>query len=249
MKIQQIALKQNSRQKRHLSENRFSPLLCSGFCLHCSCWCLQGWLLRDGRTVRRQNLASSDFDEDLADINYDGIITVTDVMGLVNVILFSNTHQVPANAITTFENMTMMPTADGFELSTENAYTACQMTVVLPEGGKLTGAYGPSGSKAMVNDLGGGRFNVVVYSPEGQPLSSDGSLVKLQIRGNSRGISISDMQLTNRRLETIIPDEATGITEMAGDSSAGDSYNLQGIKVKTPQRGVYIRNGKKETVK
>ena len=193
--------------------------------------------------------ASSDFDEDLADINYDGIITVTDVMGLVNVILFSNTHHVPANAITTFENMTMMPTADGFELSTENAYTACQMTVVLPEGGKLTGAYGPSGSKAMVNDLGGGRFNVVVYSPEGQPLSIDGSLVRLQIRGNSRGISISDMQLTNRRLETIIPDEATGITEMAGDSSAGDSYNLQGIKVKTPQRGVYIRNGKKETVK
>ncbi|MCH5310991.1 MAG: C10 family peptidase [Prevotella sp.] len=41
-------------------------------------------------------------------------------------------------------------------------------------------------------------------------------------------------------------DGTTGITEVGTDAdNAGDYYNLNGVKVTTPQKGIYIKNGKK----
>lgn len=53
------------------------------------------------------------------------------------------------------------------------------------------------------------------------------------------------------KINFVIDGEATDIRniENAVDFSDGDWYNLQGVKVTNPQRGIYIHNGKKVVVK
>ena len=53
------------------------------------------------------------------------------------------------------------------------------------------------------------------------------------------------------KINFVIDGEATDIRniENAVDFSDGDWYNLQGVKVTNPQRGIYIHNGKKVVIK
>ena len=53
------------------------------------------------------------------------------------------------------------------------------------------------------------------------------------------------------KINFVIDGEATDIRniENAVDFSDGDWYNLQGVKVTSPQRGIYIHNGKKVVIK
>ena len=189
------------------------------------------------------------YDESLADMNNDGNIDVTDAMAMVLVILDSNVSGAPACAITSYETLTLAPNANGFDITTAGEFTACQMTVTLPEGGSISNVSTTAGGKAFVKRIADNRYNVVVYSQEGMPLTKDGSFIQLRTRGNTNGISIDNIQLTDRTLNTIILDETNGIIEIANNEQSGDFYNIQGMKVKTPNRGIYIRNGKKQTVK
>ncbi len=68
-------------------------------------------------------------------------------------------------------------------------------------------------------------------------------------------VSISNNQFTNKRLETVILPDVSGITTGIRyvDANTFDNkapaYSIQGIKTQTPKRGVYIRDGKKIVVK
>ena len=56
----------------------------------------------------------------------------------------------------------------------------------------------------------------------------------------------------NSQYETVLPTGVvTAITgiEADGATDAQPYYNTVGVKVKTPSRGVYIKNGKKVVVK
>ncbi len=189
------------------------------------------------------------YDESLADMNNDGNIDVTDAMAMVLVILDSNVSGAPACAITSYETLTLAPNANGFDITSAGEFTACQMTVTLPEGGSISNVSTTAGGKAFVKKIADNRYNVVVYSQEGMPLTKDGAFIQLRTHGNTNGISINNIQLTDRSLKTIILDETNGIIEIANNEQGGDFYNIQGMKVKTPNRGIYIRNGKKQTVK
>ncbi len=189
------------------------------------------------------------YDESLADMNNDGNIDVTDAMAMVIIILDANVSGAPACAITSYETITLAPNANGFDITTTGEFTACQMTVTLPEGGTISNVSTTAGGKAFVKKIADNRYNVVVYSQEGMPLTKDGAFIQLRTRGNTNGISIDNIQLTDRTLNTIILDETNGIIEIANNEQIGDFYNIQGMKVKTPNRGIYIRNGKKQTVK
>jgi len=48
---------------------------------------------------------------------------------------------------------------------------------------------------------------------------------------------------------TISFDEQTGVGQIASDVNDGEYYNLNGLRVDTPSKGIYIKNGKKVVVK
>ena len=65
---------------------------------------------------------------------------------------------------------------------------------------------------------------------------------------------MSDIQvvdyLTNTFLLSDVSGIATGIDSIGPDASGdGDWYTMQGQKVTTPTRGIYIRNGRKIVVR
>ena len=49
-------------------------------------------------------------------------------------------------------------------------------------------------------------------------------------------------------IETGIP-FSSAIMNVEADNEGGDIYTLQGVKVSAPQKGIYLRNGKKYLVK
>ena len=61
-----------------------------------------------------------------------------------------------------------------------------------------------------------------------------------------------DMSISNnaRELALYFPGETTGISNYDVQSSQNDAfYTLQGIRVKNPEKGVFIKNGKKIIIK
>ena len=63
----------------------------------------------------------------------------------------------------------------------------------------------------------------------------------------------SDILLCDPACEGITIESVSGITTgidgINADGTYDNLYNIQGIKMETPQRGVYIRNGRKVVVK
>ena len=198
-----------------------------------------------------------------ADINNDGKITVADVMAIVNLVLSGESNSAPSNA---FQSMgdAMAVTAKGNELTLHltgtGSYTASQMTLTLPEGCRLESAQMVSsrsnGHSVLTNDLGNGQYRVVVFGISGLPFGNSCSdLVRLNVKGNHNGdVAVSDIQvvdhLTNTFLLSDVSGIATGIDSIGPDASDdGDWYTMQGQKVTTPTRGIYIRNGRKIVVR
>ena len=67
----------------------------------------------------------------------------------------------------------------------------------------------------------------------------------------SEGKAYLQVDNAGAKINLIIDGESTGIRDIenAVDFSDGDWYNLQGVKVTSPQRGIYIHNGKKVIIK
>ena len=196
-----------------------------------------------------------------ADVNRDGKINVADVMQVVQIILNNTRLGAPANARYDMEDKVYLSgKGQSYSISLDgNApFTACEMTLSLPDGCTLFDASlsssQPGGHQMSVNDIGDGRYRIVVFAPEdGRTTLQNGALVNLRFVGKMDGIKVSDILFTNPHYETVILSGvigvANGIGEITSENADDDTYSIQGVKTKTPTRGVYIKDHKKKTVK
>ena len=194
-----------------------------------------------------------------ADIDGNKEISVNDLTGIVNLVL-GTSSSAPSNALFSYTDAVAL-TGSGNELTlhlNESAdYTATQMVLTLPEGCRLTDARmftaRGNGHRVVTRSLGDGRYLLVVYSATGKPFNHSGSgLLRLQVSGAHHGdVGVSGIQMVDADVQTVVLDDAygiaTGLDWVSADDGEtdGDWYSTQGIRVKTPQRGVYIRNGQK----
>ena len=198
------------------------------------------------------------FFAEAADVNNDSHIDVSDVMGVVNIILNGSSH-LPAMARYADSDLHMTSSGNTAVLRMDNAeeYTAFQMDVQLPEGVRLLNAEmgeNVKNHRVRINDLGGGLYKVIAFtlSNETFHLSGNDALLRLITDGEATDMQMTNIQFTNPAFETVTFSDVTGTTdieEIASDSSDGTYYNLQGMPVKTPSHGVFIKNGKKNVFK
>ena len=59
----------------------------------------------------------------------------------------------------------------------------------------------------------------------------------------------SDVPAEARSLNFLFADNATGINGISSELQNGEFYNLQGQRVETPTKGLYIVNGTKVIIK
>ena len=195
------------------------------------------------------------FVEECANVNGDARIDVADVMLLVNMILNSS-NNVPSVALPATSVLEAVPTsANKVELRMGNMsqYTAFQMQIQMPANVHLLGAEmaeKTTGHRVMTNEIGDGLYNVIVYSLNGERFkeTSNGTLLRLLTDGRAKDLEIKNIQFTNKSFETVTFSDVTGTTgieDVSSDETDADFYNLQGMPVKSPDHGIFIKNGEK----
>ena len=206
-----------------------------------------------GQAVSGFHLENADFDE-------DGSVSVTEIMMIVNIALQTgnaNTFAFCREATT--DKMMVTANAEGYAVSLNNnePYTALQMDVCLEEtnaslSARLSDARA-DGHKVICNDLGNGRYRIIVYSLNGQELrGNDGILLQLLTNSRLSNTAISNLMLTNRQYESITMGDIaapTGIAEVNASENDAPAYTVQGIRSKNNTRGIVIQNGKKHVKK
>ena len=195
------------------------------------------------------------FYEDWADINQDDHIDVGDVMSIVNIIL-NSVSNMPSIDNVNLSNMRLTTLGNTTELHMDEMteYTAFQMEVQIPESVNILDVdlgENSSSHQVVMNAIGDGRFKVVVYSLNGYTFSdsADGTLLRFITDGHvEHRIHVENIQFTTPSYETVrFFDimETSEIQETFSENNNSEYYNLQGIPVKAPSHGVYIKNGKK----
>ena len=204
------------------------------------------------------------FYEHNADANEDGSVDVSDVMTCVMMILSNNNSVNSVNALlanTSLDKIEVVACDEGYDIHLDNLdhYTALQMNVKLPQGCKLKEAVlnpqRADGHSIATKQIEDGSWNIVVWSMEGNELVNDGTrLFTLVTEGKVEGkAQVDGILLTNKECDAIaLQGVAGGTTGVKDVETANDKdvfYNLQGVKVKQPVKGVYVRNGKKVAIK
>ena len=196
-----------------------------------------------------------------ADVNADGWISMSDVTGIINIILHKVPNMAPANArYATLDHIYMEKSADGYDLCLDNLddYTACELTLALPEGCSLRHAsmsdQRSDRHHVLIARLADGRWRVAVYS-DGNDMLRDGepAMVHLAVDGGAGDdVSITDILFVDSQDAGVVFPDVTGTTGIARtDSDTDDTpvYNLQGIRVQKTTRGVQVSNRRKTVVR
>ena len=202
-----------------------------------------------GQAVSGFHLENADFDK-------DGTVTVTEIMQIVNIALQAN----GANTFAfcreaTADKMMIEANTEGYAVSLNNnePYTALQMDVCLANtkaslNARISDARA-DGHKVICNDLGDGRYRIIVYSLNGQELrGNDGTLLQLLTNSRLSSTAISNLMLSTRQFESITMGDIaapTGFAEVNAAENEAPAYNIQGVRSKLNTRGVVIQNGKK----
>lgn len=153
------------------------------------------------------------------------------------------------------------------------AYIITEITDGNAVGEQITEA--PAGTPVIVNGAEGihklpyiGKSNAIenneLLASDGN-VTGDGTIYVLAVEGGQAGFAPlangkklsagkAYLQVDNAsgaKINLIFDGESSDIRniENAVDFSDGDWYNLQGVKVTNPQRGIYIHNGKKVVIK
>ena len=198
------------------------------------------------------------FHDEVADVNNDSKVDVADVMLVVNMILSGESQ---ASAVVQFETSgleAVSTSVNKVELRMNNMsdYTAFQMQVQMPANVHLLGAEmteETTDHRVMTKEIGDGLYNVIVYSLNSENFKdeSDGTLLRLVTDGRAK-LQIRNIQFTNPSFETITFSDVTGTTgieEISSDETDRVYYNLQGMPVKKPSHGVFIKDGEKILMK
>ena len=60
---------------------------------------------------------------------------------------------------------------------------------------------------------------------------------------------VASMDISESRINVLLKDKATGVTNVVFDAASDKMYDLLGREIKKPVNGIYIRNGKKIIIK
>lgn len=202
-----------------------------------------------------------------ADVNEDGIISVTDVTRIAYMVLNSLTMHAPMRAPVMWNNGDCLSAADisiaagetrtvAIRLDNALDYTALQFDLTLPDG--LTAANfrlteRATGLSLDVNDVGNGTTRVLCYSTALVPISGhEGVLLTFDVTatGVVRGdITVDGTELVTTGCQTVMLDGftigvngSTGVNEMAAGKTVArvDYFNLAGQQIDCPESGVSI---------
>ena len=197
-----------------------------------------------------------------ADVNKDGFINVSDVTTIINIILGKHVSSTPANCMKSIlDQMLIQQSKDGYDIILKNdtEYTACEITLKLPEGSELRAVSMDyermEAHKVLLNDLGNGFYRIVIYSSDNATMGIGCSrMMHLRVDGPlGEDVRLLDNLYVDTQMNTIIlPDiigTTTGIAEITSDKKDEPSYNLQGIPIRENTRGIHVRKGSKFVVK
>lgn len=203
------------------------------------------------------NKAPSPFFTSEADVNGDGFINISDVTAIINIILNTNAAHIPANARhATIDHLYVGKTGNGYDLCLDNTtdYTACEMTLQLPDGCRLAKAHltGECSKEhhVLTSHLGDGLYRVVVYSDDNNMLcNGESTLMHLTVEGPlGDDITLTSIVFVDGQNECVVFPDVTGVTAISGvttDSDDTPTYNLQGVPMQDNARGVHVRKGGK----
>ncbi|MBQ8716211.1 MAG: hypothetical protein IJ552_13585, partial [Prevotella sp.] len=173
--------------------------------------------------------------------NNDGVVNVTDIVSVVNIILSSNARELTNRAAAT-NNLKL----NGGSIKLRNAenYTAAQFDIHLTDGSTVNYLSLNSASDHQMTwkMVDANTCRVIVYS-----------MTNAAFRANSDNLftvfmtGVQNATISNELL--IKAEGATGIDAIRRETENGKVYDLNGRQVKNPRKGVYIINGRKVVVK
>lgn len=213
--------------------------------------------------------ASENFVFDAADMNGDGQILIDDVVKVINAVLGVNTSAASnARRADINESFILNHTESGLGMSVSNAagYAALQYDLQLPEGAEVTDVRftGKSNHKVTFREMDGNVVRVIVVSLTNEAFSGNELLDVMIDSAQDAEISIENACVATRNgavskvqnASAKIGGNATAIDQLLDGMARADVYDLNGKLVKKNaataaglQKGVYIINGKKITIK
>ncbi len=201
---------------------------------------------------------SAKFLEKLADLNADDTVNLGDAVVLVNHIAgdqsFVKAMYAPRHAEVSSEVLKLSKYGDNIslKLTTDKAYTAFQLDLVLPEDTDIEqlmlNPKGEQKHQLIYNKLEPGRYRVAVFSPANRTFEDYGDELLSFISESENSMSIIAERIqffdtlgNGYMFDTVGVELETGVATLkAGTSAKTDVYDLQGRKFTQPQRGVNI---------
>jgi len=210
-----------------------------------------------------------------ADVNGDDEVTITDCVAAIDLIAAQQTsaaRRATNNgqrsmvngqwSTTDFISASMQGYMLDVALDNERSYTAFQMVVSMPEGmtiGKATmDKMRGEEHQALVRDLGNGQYLVAGFSADNDVLTgNNGRLLSIATDGKATGdIVISNVEFATteaeayRLADALVSGTPTSVQYVGTESQQKvQTYDLQGRRVESPTKGLYIRKGKKVNAK
>ncbi len=201
---------------------------------------------------------SAKFLEKLADLNADDTVNLGDAVVLVNHIAgdqsFVKAMYAPRRAEVSSEVLKLSKYGDNIslKLTTDKAYTAFQLDLVLPEDTDIEqlmlNPKGEQKHQLIYNKLEPGRYRVAVFSPANRTFEDYGDELLSFISESENSMSIIAERIqffdtlgNGYMFDTVGVELETGVATLkTGTSAKTDVYDLQGRKFTQPQRGVNI---------
>lgn len=207
------------------------------------------------------------FDTFLADFDEDDEVTVADAVNLVGMIADGsaapNINGAPAMSMDKGE-VTLARDANGtisFGIDSEMSFTAFQFDLTLPEGTQVDLAQLTNrlkGHQLIYNKMNETTYRFAAISLANKVFADrQGAVVNIKasmtdyadiVAKNIKFVTATGAIVCYDNVESANP---TGIVEMEAQKTLEDGiyYNLSGIRVDNPGKGVYILNGKKVIIK
>ena len=211
---------------------------------------------------------AEEFDEFLADFDEDELVTVADAVLLLNMLADGsaapNINSVAKMRIEGDEQVSLTKDPNNvisLQLDNVRRYSAFQFDLTLPEGAEVTLAQltgRKNGHQLVYNKVGANTYRFVAISLSGNSFNAfEGALINI-MAGNpdAEAIKATNIRMITSDGDTYLFEDVaaampTDIAEVLkqSDSDSDAIYNLNGMRVERPGKGVYIVNGKKVIIK
>ena len=252
MNIDNIKLPETLSTFTITSDGTFTPKILGdvnddGYVTLADAICVVSWLLEQNPPV---------FVEAVADYNQDLVISVSDAIAIIQYVVTADTHviqpDVPDEDIAKLieELGLLRSSSDGFDLPLGDLrdYTAFTADITLDDGATLLSASLGTHSVAT-HSLGGGCYRIVAWSMDMVPIGA-GAVLHCKTSGGKTSvvtldhIRIVDMN-TREHAAPAVECTPTGIREVETGAAPAARYRIDGTRVSSPQRGIYIEDGRK----